>query len=284
MTVEAGAKELLQRDEGLATAARFSVQPGLRVGVVIPTLNEARNLEHVLPKIPAWVDEIVIVDGRSTDDTVAEALRLRPDARIVLESRPGKGRALLTGFAACSCDLIVTFDADGSMDPGEIPSFVLTLLLGADFAKGSRFLQGGGTFDMGLLRRAGNRGLTGAVRLAFGARFTDLCYGYNAFWADVLPFLEGEAGGFEIETHMNLRALGHGLRVVEVPSYERRRVYGVSNLRTFRDGFRVLRTILRERANLRGLEAIEIAGLSDLDGLSNPADLAGLSALTPVIA
>ena len=258
MTVEAGTKELLSRDEGLATAARFSVDPGLRVGVVIPTLNEARNLAHVLPKIPSWVDEVVIVDGRSTDDTVAEARRLRPDAVIVAEPLPGKGRALLAGFAACSCDLIVTFDADGSMDPREIPAFVLTLLLGADFAKGSRFLQGGGTFDMTLLRRSGNRALTGAVRLAFGARFTDLCYGYNAFWADVLPYLEGDADGFEIETHMNLRALGQGLRVVEVPSYERRRVNGVSNLRTFHDGFRVLRTIVRERAKLRQREAIVV--------------------------
>ena len=278
MTVEGGAKELLQRDEGLATAARFSVDPGLRVGVVIPTLNEARNLEHVLRKIPAWVDEVVIVDGRSTDDTVKEALRLRPDAVIVLESLPGKGRALLAGFAACSCPLIVTFDADGSMDPGEIPAFILALLLGADFAKGSRFLQGGGTFDMSLLRRVGNRALTGAVRLAFGARFTDLCYGYNAFWADVLPFLQGDAAGFEIETHMNLRALGHGLRVVEVPSYERRRIHGVSNLRTFTDGFRVLRTIIRERTNLRDLQAIEIARPPDSAEIPQLADLAPLAA------
>ncbi len=260
MTIEAGTKELLSRDAGLATAARFDVDPGLRVGVVIPTLNEARNLAHVLPKIPSWVDEVVIVDGRSTDDTVREALRLRPDAVIVLEPHPGKGRALLAGFAACSCDLIVTFDADGSMDPGEIPAFVLTLLLGADFAKGSRFLQGGGTFDMGPVRRMGNWGLTATVRLAFGARFTDLCYGYNAFWADVLPYLGGDANGFEIETHMNLRVLGHGLRLVEVPSYERRRVHGVSNLRTFHDGFRVLRTILRERAKLRDRSAIVTAG------------------------
>ena len=260
MTIEAGANELLVRKGGLAASARFNVDPGLRVAVVIPTLNEAKNLVHVLPKIPAWVDEVVIVDGRSTDNTVQEALRLRPDAVIVLEPRPGKGRALLAGFSACTAELIVTFDADGSMDPREIPAFVLTLLLGADFAKGSRFLQGGGTADMGPVRRAGNWCLTVSVRLAFGARFTDLCYGYNAFWAEVLPFLHGDAEGFEIETHMNLRALGHGLRVVEVPSYERRRVHGISNLRTFRDGFRVLRTIMRERSKLRERNSIVIAG------------------------
>ena len=261
MTIEGGTRELLSRQGGLAAAARFTVKPELRVGVVIPTLNETKNLSHVLPKIPDWVDEVVIVDGRSTDATVQEALRLRPDAVIVLETRPGKGRALLAGFQACSCDLIVTFDADGSMDPREIPAFVLTLLLGADFAKGSRFLQGGGTADMGPVRRAGNWALTLSVRWAFGARFTDLCYGYNAFWAEVLPYLHGDAEGFEIETHMNLRALGHGLRVVEVPSYERRRVHGISNLRTFRDGFRVLRTILRERARRQERTSIAVSAI-----------------------
>lgn len=258
MTVFDGLVELVSRDEGPETAARFATHPELRVGVVIPTLNEAPNLRHVLPRIPPWVDEVVIVDGRSTDDTIAEALRLLPAAVIVREERPGKGHALLRGFRECTADLIVTFDADGSMDPREVPAFVLALLQGADFAKGSRFLQGGGTHDMGLLRRAGNRALTSTVRLAFGARFTDLCYGYNAFWRDVLPALDGDVAGFEIETHLNLRALANKLRVVEVPSFERPRIHGVSNLRTVPDGFRVLRTIIGER--LRSNEAMVLEG------------------------
>jgi hypothetical protein len=85
------------------------------------------------------------------------------------------------------------------------------------------------------------------VRLLFGGRYTDLCYGYNAFWASVLPILALNGTGFEIETMMNVRALREGLRISEVPSFERSRIHGVSNLRTFRDGWRVLRTIVRER-------------------------------------
>jgi len=218
-----------------------------RVSVVIPTLNEAANLPHVLPRIPAWVHEVVIVDGRSTDDTVAVARALRPDVRIVLETSRGKGAALRSGFAAATGDIIVMLDADGSTDPREIPAYVDALLAGADFAKGSRFLSGGGTTDMSAYRRLGNAALTGLVRLRFGGRYTDLCYGYNAFWSRVVPQLALDADGFEIETLMNVRALAHGLAVTEVPSFETARVHGVSNLRTVPDGWRVLKTILRER-------------------------------------
>ncbi len=218
-----------------------------RVSVVIPTLNEAANLPHVLPRIPGWVHEVVVVDGRSADDTVAVARALLPAVRVVMEPRPGKGAALRAGFAAATGDIVVMLDADGSMDPGEIPAYVAALLAGADFAKGSRFLPGGGTADMMALRRAGNAALTGLVRLLFGGGYTDLCYGYSAFWRRVVPLLALDADGFEIETQMNVRALRAGLAVAEVPSFEAARVHGASNLRTFPDGWRVLKAIARER-------------------------------------
>jgi glycosyltransferase involved in cell wall biosynthesis len=218
-----------------------------RVSVVIPAMNEAKNLPHVLPLIPSFVDEVLLVDGNSTDDTIAVARQLLPSIRVVPQLGEGKGAALRTGFAAATGDLIVMIDADGSTDPGEIPAFIGALLSGADFVKGSRFLQGGGTADMEFHRCAGNWGLTMLVRLLFGGNYSDLCYGYSAFWARVLPRLGLDAEGFEIETQMNVRALRAGLRVAEVPSFESRRVHGKSNLRALPDGWRVLRTILKER-------------------------------------
>jgi hypothetical protein len=222
-------------------------RPHVRVSVVIPTLNEARNLPHVLPHIPADIHEVILVDGGSVDETVEVARSLLPSIRVVIEPRRGKGAALCAGFRAAEGDIIVMLDADGSTDPTEIPRFVDALLGGADFAKGSRFLPDGGSTDISRLRALGNRGFVSLVRLLFGGRYTDLCYGYNAFWASVLPVLALDGSGFEIETMMNVRALREGLRISEVPSFERSRIYGVSNLRTFRDGWRVLRTIFRER-------------------------------------
>lgn len=218
------------------------------VSVVIPTLNEALNLPHVLPRIPDFVTEIIIVDGHSVDDTVEVAKRLRPQVRIVQQVGRGKGSALRLGFATARGDIIVSIDADGSTAPEEIVDFVDALRGGADYVKGSRFIRGGGSSDLTPLRRAGNLALTVLVRVVHGARFTDLCYGYNAFWADALPQLHLRSTGFEIETEMNLRAHHAGLRIVEVPSLEVNRIHGNSNLRTFPDGWRVLKTIIRERA------------------------------------
>lgn len=223
-----------------------ATQP-LRVSVVIPALNEAANLPHVLPRIPAWVDEVLLVDGHSTDDTVAVARQVRPDIRIVYQQGRGKGAALRSGFAAATGDIIVMLDADGSTDPMEMGLFVQALCNGADFVKASRFIQGAGTSDMEIYRRLGNEALTLLVRLLFGGQFSDLCYGYNAFWARVLPVLDLDGDGFEIETMMNVRALRAGLRVVELPSFESERIHGASNLRTIPDGWRVLKTIVKER-------------------------------------
>ncbi len=217
------------------------------VSVVVPALNEARNLPFVLPRIPGWVHEVILVDGGSQDETVDIARALWPDIRVIGQPRRGKGAALQAGFRAATGEIIVTLDADGSADPAEIPLFVSCLVNGADFVKGSRFLQGGGTDDMGPLRRAGNSMLRASVRATFGGRYSDLCYGYNAFWKRILPAIEGDADGFEIETMMNVRVLAAGLRVAEIPSHEAARIHGASNLRTFRDGARVLRVIVRER-------------------------------------
>ncbi|HEX2702962.1 MAG TPA: glycosyltransferase family 2 protein [Solirubrobacteraceae bacterium] len=217
------------------------------ISVVIPTLNEAANLPHVLTRIPASVDEVVLVDGRSIDDTIVVARALRPDIRVVLQDGRGKGNALACGFAAAHGSIIVMLDADGSTDPAEIDAFVAPLLAGHDFAKGSRFLGAGGSEDITGVRRAGNRVLLALLNVLYGTRYTDLCYGYNAFWRSCLPHMSVNCDGFEVETLITARVARAGLSVVEVPSVEHERLHGVSNLNALPDGMRVLRTILRER-------------------------------------
>ncbi|HKB31239.1 MAG TPA: glycosyltransferase family 2 protein [Streptosporangiaceae bacterium] len=226
-------------------SAALAITPS--VSVVIPALNEARNIPHVFATLPWWVDEVVLVDGHSTDDTVAVARGIRPDIKVVTQQGAGKGDALLAGFAACTGDIIVMIDGDGSTDGSEIVLFVSALVAGADFAKGSRFASGGRSDDITVGRRYGNRMLNVLVNRMFGTHYTDLCYGYNAVWARHLGAMAVDCAGFEVETLMSIRAAKAGLWIQEIPSYERPRLYGTSNLRAIRDGLRILKVILRER-------------------------------------
>ena len=187
------------------------------------------------------------MDGHSVDDTVAVARELYPAVRVVHQVGRGKGNALRAGFAAAKGDIIVMMDADGSTDGSEIPRFVAALTTGADFAKGSRYSTGGGTDDITFSRHLGNKILGGLVNVLFGTRFTDLCYGYNAFWAKHLARLELDCDGFEVETVMNVRAAKAGLMIQEIPSHEHLRLHGVSNLRIVYDGIRIAKFIVRER-------------------------------------
>ncbi len=240
-----------------------------RVSVVMPTLNEAHNLQYVLPRMPADVFEVVLVDGGSTDDTIRNARQLRSDIRIVQQTRRGKGNAISCGFAAARGDIVVMLDADGSANPAEIRDFVQTLLEGAHFAKGTRCAKGGGSDDITRLRAWGNRWLNRLVNMRYDTSYTDLCYGYNAMWREIVPWLIDEEAvreisglelrkdrpimpsrwgdGFEIETLLNVRVSMLGFVVREVGSVEACRVHGRSNLNAFRDGMRVLRTIAAER-------------------------------------
>ena len=253
--------------------------PPPRVSVVIPALNEARNLPHVLARLPVDVHEVILVDGYSVDGTVAVARQHWPGVRVVRQTRLGKGNALACGFPLATGDIIAVVDADGSADPGEIPLFVKALMDGADFAKGSRFVRGGGSSDITRLRSLGNRVLTALFNLCFRARYSDLCYGFNVFWrrhAAVLgldaaaPASPTGAGrlwgdGFEIETLIHCRVAQAGLAVTEVPSFEHSRIHGVSNLNAYSDGVRVLRTILTER---RRAPDLTVAGTSPLPSVA----------------
>jgi glycosyltransferase involved in cell wall biosynthesis len=222
-------------------------EPGIenpRVSVVFTTLNEAENVGPVFARLPHDIYEVILVDGNSKDGTIEAAKAARPDVRTYTQFGRGKGDALRAGFAAATGDIIVALDADGSTLPEEIPLFVSALTAGADFVKASRTLAGGGSEDLTTVRRLGNRGLTTTFNLLYGTHYTDLCYGFNAFWRSTLADLSLSVPGFEIEAAMHARAALSGLRVSEIPSFEHPRLSGAGALVPTRDGIRILRTIL----------------------------------------
>ncbi|TAM71139.1 MAG: glycosyltransferase family 2 protein [Microbacteriaceae bacterium] len=222
---------------------------GPSVSVVIPTLNEARNLPWVIRRIPDYVDEVVLVDGRSSDHTADVARALRPDVVVVTELHPGKGAAIRAGFSEASGEILVMLDADGSMDPQEIGWFVSPLQYDFDFVKGSRYVTGGGSEDLTRMRDVGNRALTALTNTVFHSNFSDLCYGYIALRRECVDVLDLRSDGFEIETELVVHAVLAGLRIAEVPSTELCRISGLSNLHAVRDGLRVVRMLGRAWAS-----------------------------------
>ncbi len=236
-----------------------------RVSVVIPTKNEAMNVGWVLERLGPEVDEVIIVDGLSDDGTVEVALAVRPDAVIVQHPVPGKGAAVRAGFDRASGEFVILIDADGSMDPAEIPAFVAALATGSDLVKGSRFIAGGGTADITRLRAVGNAVLTDLSNLLLATSYSELCYGYMGLRRSRINDLALHADGFEIETEIVVKACRAGLVVSEIPSFESARRYGASNLNTFRDGWRVLRTLFRERFASRPQVAAQHAPKSTIE-------------------
>ncbi len=220
------------------------------VSIVIPTLNEEDNLGRVLQDVEEEMTdrpedyEVIIVDGHSEDDTVHIAEEY--GCEVILDDG-GKGTALRNGIAGADGDIIVTMDADLSHKASELGLLIEGIEAGYDVCMGSRFIQGGGTNDMPVHRYLGNRTFVALVNLFWGTNFSDLCYGYRSFRREPFQDIALDAHGFDIEAELSIKAAKNDLRILEVPSFEKQRQNGDAKLRTFTDGWNILRTILTER-------------------------------------
>jgi len=215
----------------------------VKISIVIPTLNEGKNLAKVLKDIPKSVDEIIVVDGHSTDNTVEIAKMF--GAKVIFDD-VGKGSALRKGMKVAKGGIIITMDADYSHKSSEIGLLTEGIKAGFDICMGSRFIQGGGTEDMPWYRKIGNKFFVFLVNLIWNMNYSDLCYGYRSFRKSCIKKLELKQDGFGIETEIAIRAAKKKLRILEVPSYEKERAGGEGKLRTFSDGWLILKTIISE--------------------------------------
>lgn len=222
----------------------------MKISIVIPTLNEEKNLPIVLKEIQNFFKrrkehnyEIIVVDGFSTDKTVEIAKKF--GAKILYDN-VGKGSALRKGMKVAKGDIIITMDADCSHAGYELGLLIEGINAGFDICMGSRFIQGGGTKDMPWYRKLGNKFFVFLVNLLWHMNYSDLCYGYRSFRRSCIKKLNLKSRGFGVETEISIKAAKKKLRVLEVPSYEKGRRYGKGKLRTFRDGWIILKTILKE--------------------------------------
>ncbi len=231
----------------------------LTVSVIIPAMNEAPTIGEVISQVPNWVDEIIVIDGKSTDGTLDAAIFANDRVIGIVQRSSGKGAAMSLGFAHATSDVIVIVDADGSMDFSELELFIKNFPQ-YQVVKGSRYLKGGGSDDITLFRSLGNRALTKMANSLFNQQWTDMAYGYAAFDRESIGGLgltnydhqgsilghKAYGQGFEIETLIFTRAAKRALKILEIPSHERSRMEGISNLRAIRDGFRILIVLIVE--------------------------------------
>jgi glycosyltransferase involved in cell wall biosynthesis len=215
------------------------------ITVLTCTLNEEDNLPHILPKIPEWVDEILLVDGHSSDKTVQIAQEIRPEIKVLYQPGKGKGKALRYGMQQATGEIIVTLDADGSTDPEDLPKFIEPLLNGYDFVKGSRFLNGRPISSP--LRCFGNWLFAWLTNILYRTKYTDVCAGLNAFWVKVFQLIDPDGKSDLWEPTISIRLKKRGLRVIEVTQRDNGRIAGKREANPLRQGLRILKIIIGER-------------------------------------
>ena len=218
------------------------------VSIVIPALNEAANLPHVLPRIPQIpeITEVLLVDGASTDGTCEVARNLLPDVKLVQQDGKGKGNAVRCGAEAAIGDYFLVLDADGSQLPEEIPNYIEKAADGYDLVKGSRYLNGRDTEDETLDRVVIVNLTYFVANTLWRTSFSDI--GYGVFLIDRRKFLDlGIRSNYlEMEYELMIKAKRAGLKIAEVAAHEEARINGTSHLSYRHDGWLIFKTVMRE--------------------------------------
>lgn len=218
----------------------------MQTTLAILALNEIEAIQVVVPQIQRdWVDEIIVVDGGSTDGTIewCEAHGLR----VLRQRRRGYGAGMREVIAIARGDVVIEFMADGNCDPAAIPRLVAKISEGYDLVIGSRYTDGARSFDDTVVTRFGNWCFTSMINLLFGGSFTDAMMGFRAYRIAAFKTMQIDEDGLTFPTQGSIEFTKYGYKVGEVGASEPKRIGGVRKAHNFRTGVALLKMIVRER-------------------------------------
>lgn len=225
------------------------------VSIIIPTLNEAGNLERVINDVKPFADELIVIDGHSTDNTAEIAKK--HGVLFYLDERKGKGAALRLAAQKATKDILLFIDADWSHNPADIPRLLQPIKDGnADHVSGSRMLGGSDELFSSIrevIRLLGSEIITLTINNRFGVRLTDSQNGFRSIRREVFLNLDLTEDITTIEQEMVIKTLRNGYRLVEVPTHEYRRNYGDSKINVLKVGPRYVYCLVKNvlKPNIR---------------------------------
>lgn len=217
----------------------------MKISLIVFTWNEIDGMQVIMPQIkPEWYDQLIIVDGGSTDGTIEYAQRQGYD--IFVQKEPGAGAAFLEALARVTGDIVIIFSPDGNSDPARIPALVAKIREGYDLVTVSRYREGAKSYDDDVVTAFGNRMFTGLVNLLFGSRITDLLVMYRAYRRESLEKLGIRTKTAAWGSQIMLRAIKKGLKIAEIPGDEPPRIGGVRKMQPLKNGIQELSMIFKE--------------------------------------
>jgi len=220
----------------------------MKVTLIIPTRNEEGCIGKVLQEVPKkLIQQIIVVDGHSTDNTLKEVKKnLRSKDLVFTQKGMGYGAAFIEGFAKAKGDIIIMMDADGSHNPADIPFMLNKIKEGYEYVMASRYAVGGKSFDDTFIRWFGNQLFTKLTNIIHNMHVTDSLYLFTAIDKDKLNKLDLQSPSFEFCTEIIVKASRAGLRFAEVPAIERARYNGKSKVNAFWHGLKILKMVLNK--------------------------------------
>jgi glycosyltransferase involved in cell wall biosynthesis len=217
----------------------------MKTSIVVLARNEIMGIKETIPKLTQLpVDEILVIDGNSTDGTFEECQKL--GVKVIRQKSIGRGNAFKEGLNNSTGDLLVFFSPDGNENSDDIPKLISKISEGYDLVIESRFTPQSGSADVTTIRKLANDLTTKVINVLFHGSYTDACNGFRAIKRQAMEKINIDAKWFEAEIQISMRCLKEGLRVTEIPTFEGKRVAGGSNLNLFTTGLRHGWYILRE--------------------------------------